>query len=147
LFLFVLLLFVVFVVFFNCLFGFGCLFVLCSFLQSAIMMEPSGAFNSDMLTNVQCALALESDEAEVICEKYGITITRGMMRRLRLSKAEDDDPVQFYLNDELINLFMGMLSELDTQLCTINLHRVKSHFFLTYFMTKLRIGGFSAIER
>jgi sentrin-specific protease 1 len=46
-----------------------------------------------------------------------------------------------WLNDEVIHYFLGTLAERDAQLCAQQTGRARSHFFKSFFMTKLRNEG------
>ena len=121
---------------------------LCRCQSSKITLLPSCDFNANRREEVQLALNLENVENnQLVCTKYGIPVTRCILRRLRLCTNKKAEPSDFYLNDELINFFMGMLSDLDFNFCSFDSTRLKSHFFSSYFMTKLRVGGFDAIKR
>ena len=114
---------------------------------SVFKLLPSGDFGATNLKEVISAL-YDFDEGndDPICLKYGIPVTRQILRRLRLPLSPKEELTEFYLNDELINFFMGMLSDFDLNKCANDPTRLKSHFFLSGFMSKLR-DGFEAIKR
>lgn len=84
-----------------------------------------------------------SDE-KVLTEKYAIPITRTKLSALRPNK---------WLNDEIINFYMGLLQDRDALLCQINPSRNSSHYFSSFFMSKVldehdtRVYTYSAVRR
>lgn len=69
----------------------------------------------------------------ILCEKFKIPISRSKMSCLR--------PVT-WLNDEVINFYLEMLAERDALLCqTPNTTRLPSHYFNTFFISKLLERG------
>ncbi|OQS00336.1 SUMO protease [Thraustotheca clavata] len=73
---------------------------------------------------------------EVLCQKFNIDITRNLLQCLH--------PGQ-WLNDEIINFYFQMLAERDAVI-----HRglgiQKSHFFNSFFFSKVSEGGYNFIN-
>ena len=79
---------------------------------------------------VELAIAGEATE-EVLCEKFGILMTRAKFKCLRPAT---------WLNDEVINFYGAMLGRRDRDLCAIEgAGRKPSHFFNSFFMEKLLV--------
>lgn len=88
-------------------------------------------------------LAGPADE-KVLTEKYAIPITRSKLSALRPNT---------WLNDEIINFYMGLLQDRDAELCKNNPSRNSSHYFNSFFMNKVldendkRVYTYSAVRR
>lgn len=65
---------------------------------------------------------------EVLIEKFNIDITRYKIVCLKPAT---------WLNDEAVNFYMCMLQELDEKRCKMNPNRLPSHYFNSFFMSKL----------
>ncbi|OQR97074.1 SUMO protease [Achlya hypogyna] len=74
--------------------------------------------------------------SEVLCQKFNVDITRGLLQCLR--------PGQ-WLNDEIINFYFQMLAERD-----ISVHAAlgiaASHFFNSFFFSKVSEGGYNFVN-
>jgi hypothetical protein len=117
-------------------------------LRLPCVMPLNCLFEESQRHEVELALNITGDDKKIISNKFGFEITTLTLKRLRIFKQESNDrPQDFYLNDELINSFMGMLSESDTALCKNDSTRSRSFFFNCYFMGKLRDGGFQAVKK
>jgi hypothetical protein len=85
---------------------------------------------------------------EVLIEKFKIPMTRSKISCLRPCEwIEDHNSYSLcflaaWLNDEVINFYMEMLAERDSALCGLpNSHRTPSHFFSSFFISKLLENG------
>ena len=117
-------------------------------LHVPCVMPLNCLFEESERREVELAQNITGDDKKIISNKFGFEITTLTLKRLRICKQESNDrPQDFYLNDELINSFMGMLSESDTALCENDSTRSRSFFFNCYFMGKLRDGGFQAVKK
>lgn len=65
---------------------------------------------------------------EVVIDKFNIDMTRYKIGCLRRAT---------WLNDEVVNFYMSMLQERDERLCTETPGRLSSHYFSSFFLTKL----------
>jgi sentrin-specific protease 1 len=74
-----------------------------------------------------------NDHKTVVIEKFNIDITVGKLLCLRRNT---------WLNDEVVNFYMAMLQERDARLCSASDGtRLPSHYFNSFFMTKLLENG------
>jgi sentrin-specific protease 1 len=74
-----------------------------------------------------------NDHKTVVVDKFNIDITVGKLVCLRRNT---------WLNDEVVNFYMAMLQERDARLCSAsNGTRLPSHYFNSFFMTKLLENG------
>jgi sentrin-specific protease 1 len=74
-----------------------------------------------------------NDHKTVVVDKFNIDITVGKLVCLRRNT---------WLNDEVVNFYMAMLQERDARLCSAsNGARLPSHYFNSFFMTKLLENG------
>jgi sentrin-specific protease 1 len=74
-----------------------------------------------------------SDHKTVVVDKFNIDITVGKLVCLRRNT---------WLNDEVVNFYMAMLQERDARLCSAgDGTRLPSHYFNSFFMTKLLENG------
>ena len=64
----------------------------------------------------------------IIIDKFNIDMSKSKLRCLMPNT---------WLNDEVINFYMCMLQERDTQLCAKNSSRRASHYFNSFFVNKL----------
>eukprot|EP00903_Cladosiphon_okamuranus_P011577 g10891.t1 len=71
----------------------------------------------------------DGPEMEVLVKAFNTDITR---RDLRCLLPET------WLNDEVVNMYMQLLQVRDNELCKANPNRRPSHFFNSFFLTKLR---------
>jgi len=68
------------------------------------------------------------DETKVIANKFQINMTKTKITSLNKGT---------WLNDEVINYYLGILQERDNFLCTKYSYRKKSYYFNSFFWTKL----------
>jgi sentrin-specific protease 1 len=74
-----------------------------------------------------------NDHKTVVVDKFNIDITVGKLVCLRRNT---------WLNDEVVNFYMAMLQERDARLCSAgDGTRLPSHYFNSFFMTKLLENG------
>jgi sentrin-specific protease 1 len=74
-----------------------------------------------------------NDHKTVVVDKFNIDITVGKLVCLRRNT---------WLNDEVVNFYMAMLQERDARLCSASKGtRLPSHYFNSFFMTKLLENG------
>jgi sentrin-specific protease 1 len=74
-----------------------------------------------------------NDHKTVVVDKFNIDITVGKLVCLRRNT---------WLNDEVVNFYMAMLQERDARLCSASDGtRLPSHYFNSFFMTKLLENG------
>lgn len=69
---------------------------------------------------------------DIVAENGVDNIQRKSLRTLRPGE---------WLNDEVIHYFLGTLAKRDAQICAEQPGRARSHFFKSFFMTKLRNEG------
>lgn len=79
----------------------------------------------------------EGPESEVLVQKFNVDITRRHLQCLL--------PLQ-WLNDEVINFWFEMLSERDTALVKREVLPMRSHFFNSFFFTKVSEGGYNFVN-
>eukprot|EP01039_Chlorochromonas_danica_P002907 gene2907-3173_t len=72
------------------------------------------------------------NNGQIVIDKFSIDMTREKIVCLR---------EYTWLNDEVINFYMCMLQERDKALCEKYTGRKPSHYFNSFFMTKLQEGG------
>jgi hypothetical protein len=72
------------------------------------------------------------DENEVVASEGADKVIRSSMRKLAPRR---------WLNDEIIHYFYVMLSKRDAELCKNDPNRKRSHFFKSFFITKLLQEG------
>jgi len=70
----------------------------------------------------------------VLIKKYSLIIRQATICRLRLG---GNIGKAFWLNDSLINFYMGLLQDLDSERCLNDITRKPSHYYDTHFMYKL----------
>ena len=88
-------------------------------------------FTDDETGRVRQALG-SGDPTEVLCRFDTDYITRQNMQTLRPG---------CWLSDEVIHFFLAMLAQRDQDLCAADPGRKRSHFFKSFFMTKLLNEG------
>jgi sentrin-specific protease 1 len=93
------------------------------------LMRPLDAEETELVHNTLHSFG--SDE-EIIAQVDADSIQRESIRRLL--------PGQ-WLNDEVIHYFYIMLAKRDEEMCRADPNRKRSHFFKSFFMTKLRNEG------
>ncbi|CAB9517227.1 Sentrin-specific protease 2 [Seminavis robusta] len=97
-------------------------------LASSLLRDYTNE-EEDMIQSATCGPGWEQ---EVLQSEGPDTVLRGSMRTLR--------PGQ-WLNDEIIHFFLVMLAKRDEELCLADPDRKRSHFFKSFFITKLRNEG------
>lgn len=80
---------------------------------------------------VNAALLPPHDET-ILVSKFNTSISRRLIHCLISPN---------WLNDEIVNFSMCMLQERDDQLCTTNKNRRSSHYFSSFFISKLFLSG------
>ncbi|KAL8004040.1 putative Ulp1 protease family catalytic domain, papain-like cysteine peptidase superfamily [Plasmopara halstedii] len=90
----------------------------------------------ELLQIVENALHEGSIE-EVLVEKYNVTITRRHLQCLLPTT---------WLNDEVINFYLQMMSERDEELVKAGHLAKRSHFFNSFFYTKVSENGYNYIN-
>jgi hypothetical protein len=78
------------------------------------------------------------DNDNVLKTMFSIDITRHKFKCLHTSA---------WLNDEIINFYLQILKQRDTELCQLHSDRKPSYFFSSYFMAKLLEGGCYSYKR
>lgn len=73
-----------------------------------------------------------TSKSAILIQKYDIPMSEFNLRCIAPGK---------WLNDEVINFYMGMLQEKDNALCAARTGRRPSHFFNLFFVSKLLEGG------
>jgi len=81
---------------------------------------------------VRSALFSPGPEDDVIAKSDTDFVTRKNMQTLRPGA---------WLSDEIIHFFLAMLAKRDEELCLEDSTRMRSHFFKSFFMTKLTNEG------
>ncbi len=69
---------------------------------------------------------------EVVIEKFNIDMTRNKLHCLRRAT---------WLNDEVINFYMNLLQERNTTRCAATSGKLTSHYFNSFFLSKLTEGN------
>jgi sentrin-specific protease 1 len=69
---------------------------------------------------------------EILISKFNVDMTREKALCLKYGT---------WLNDEVINFYMKLLQERDDRRCQADCSRKASHFFLSFFITKLLDGS------
>jgi Ulp1 family protease len=101
-------------------------------------MTPLSEADNELVTD---ALNNPHPPGEVLIEKYSIPITRQKIKCLCPS---------VWLNDEIINFYMQLLSDRNAAQCAKYPGKVSSHFFNSFFMDKLLENGsysFNLVKR
>ena len=98
--------------------------------QIALRLAPL----SQSLHDEAIAILATPPSNKVLTQKYSIIIRQETISRLRLGGNIDRD---FWLNDSLINFYMGLLKDLDSERCLKDVTREPSHYYSTQFMDKL----------
>ncbi|KAG7401358.1 hypothetical protein PHYBOEH_001774 [Phytophthora boehmeriae] len=90
----------------------------------------------DLLEEVEDALH-EGPMEEVLVSKYNVDITRRHLQCLLPTT---------WLNDEVINFYFQMMSDRDEELVKNGVLEKRSHFFNSFFYTKVSEGGYNFIN-
>ena len=107
--------------------------------------------SDEQMSEVDLALNRSNTDDDVnVCNKFGLQITSGMIKRLRLkTKENENDPLfrnnVLYLNDELINFNSEILQECDDELCKI-IPRRRSHLFPANLINRMKVVGFRGVR-
>jgi hypothetical protein len=85
---------------------------------------------------------LRQPSDDLLIEKFGCNIFWNKIKCFRNKKCYPNQRNKlFWLNDEVINFYMGLLQDLDKQLCKDDNRRLPSYFFNLFFMSKLLEGN------
>jgi Ulp1 family protease len=79
-----------------------------------------------------CVLLSGPPNETILIDKFSIDMTRYKLSCLRPGT---------WLNDEVVNFYMSMLQERDLQLVAQNVKRLSSHYFNSFFISKLLEQG------
>ncbi|KAF4324401.1 hypothetical protein BBO99_00001644 [Phytophthora kernoviae] len=90
----------------------------------------------DLLEEVEDALH-EGPMEEILVNKYNVDITRHHLQCLLPGT---------WLNDEIINFYFQMMSDRDEELVKSGVLEKRSHFFNSFFYTKVSEGGYNFIN-
>lgn len=85
---------------------------------------------------------LRQPSDDLLTEKFGCRIFWNKIKCFRNTNCYPNQRNEsFWLNDEVINFYMGLLQDLDKQLCKDDKRRLPSYFFTIFFMSKLLEGN------
>jgi Ulp1 family protease len=102
--------------------------------RTALLMRPLSHKERDMLEG---AIHGDGPDDEILAQCGSDSIIRKSLRTLT--------PGQ-WLNDEVIHYFLVMLAKRDEEMCKSNPQTKRSHFFKSFFMTKLLNEGNATCE-
>jgi len=105
--------------------------------NDAIIAEIKRSLSKAEVKRIKAAMNAGPDD-KVVASANKDSITRSSLKKLRGMS---------WLNDEIINMYMQLLSLRDERLCEANKERKPSHFFNSFFLTVLLKDGYSGVRR
>jgi hypothetical protein len=95
------------------------------------LLERLSNLSAEQTQRVEAALSPPHDES-LLVETFKIPVTRRVIKCLG---------PRLWLNDEIVNYYMGLLQKWDKNLCNLDTTRRQSHFFNLFFMSQLLQEG------